>query len=259
LSALGKSKRIIYAAGLAPILEGLDNWRSRPELARSVAVQSAAIRSARQQIPPLKARYTTVIATYNRPALLAAAVQSALAQSGVENEVVVISDGGVPPALQAHARLHCITLEQNTANLGLVRNVGIALAHGEFVAFLDDDNTWRPDHLRLAGLALESADLSYSQIAIHSEHGETLGFVGRSFSRRSLARVNYVDSNAIVVRRSVNPTFSLRRRPKGSWRMHDWEFVYRTSRQCRVAYVPQVTVDYLQNPNSFFTPWQASR
>jgi hypothetical protein len=105
-------------------------------------------------------------------------------------------------------------------------------------------------------LALQAADLSYSRIQINSPEGQPIDVKGQAFSRRSLVRSNYVDTNAIVVRRSVNPSFSVRRRPKGSWRMDDWEFVYRMSRTCRVAYVPTITVDYLQNPQSFFTPWQ---
>jgi glycosyltransferase involved in cell wall biosynthesis len=42
--------------------------------------------------------------------------------------------------------------------LARVRNEGVRLAHGEFVAFLDDDNTWEPEHLARLVAVLEQDD-----------------------------------------------------------------------------------------------------
>ncbi len=51
-------------------------------------------------------------------------------------------------------RLRAVSLSRNTAVLGLVRNVGIRLTDSDFIAFLDDDNQWKPNHLHTAITAL---------------------------------------------------------------------------------------------------------
>jgi hypothetical protein len=94
---------------------------------------------------------TTVIPTYRRPVELGAAVRSALAQTVRDHTVIVVDDGaGLPDDLPSDDRLIAVSLSRNTGVLGVVRNVGIRLARSEFVAFLDDDNTWEPDHLETA-------------------------------------------------------------------------------------------------------------
>ncbi|MDS0282650.1 glycosyltransferase family 2 protein [Haloarcula onubensis] len=94
---------------------------------------------------------TVVIPTYNRVDELGRAVDSVLAQTCEDIELVVVNDGsddGTLSMLDAYDdhRLEVIThLTNRGANVA--RNTGITHADGEFVAFLDSDDSWHPRKL----------------------------------------------------------------------------------------------------------------
>ncbi len=101
---------------------------------------------------------STVITTFNRPDGLRRALASVCAQPVDGHDVVVVNDAGtdvselvVDAAAVLPVRL--ITLATNQG-LATARKIGIGAARGEFVAFLDDDDVWLPNHLptALAGL-----------------------------------------------------------------------------------------------------------
>lgn len=112
----------------------------------------------------------------DRPQALRAAVTSALGQSGVDLEVLVVANGCPPEALALDddARLRVLA---SPTNLGIPggRNLGVAEAVGTVVAFLDDDARYlAPDVLR-AQLELFAADDRLAVVAqrIVDEHGRT--------------------------------------------------------------------------------------
>lgn len=96
------------------------------------------------------ARVSIIIPTRNRPAFLKQAIDSAYAQTYQDFELIVVNDGGSDEA--AHlakaydSRLRYITQAHKGA--AAARNAGIMQAHGEFVAFLDDDDMYAPDKLQ---------------------------------------------------------------------------------------------------------------
>lgn len=93
---------------------------------------------------------SVIVPTYKRKELLEKAVSSALNQSYKNLEVIVIGDNC--PELQLNMftdpRIRVINLEKNYGAGGAEpRNVGINLAAGSWIAYLDDDNTWATDHV----------------------------------------------------------------------------------------------------------------
>jgi glycosyltransferase involved in cell wall biosynthesis len=103
--------------------------------------------------------FSVVIPVYNGAGYIARSVGSALRQRGVRTEVIVIDDGStdgsgaVAANVDASVRVHrCVNGGQAAA-----RNLGITLARGEFVAFLDADDWWEGDKLQ-AQDALFQAD-----------------------------------------------------------------------------------------------------
>ena len=94
---------------------------------------------------------SVIIPIYNRAHLIGAAVDSALAQTYQELEVIVVDDGstdGLQTMLAAISdpRVHVVVHPRNRG-AAAARNSGIAAARGEFLAFLDSDDTWRTDKL----------------------------------------------------------------------------------------------------------------
>lgn len=94
---------------------------------------------------------SVVIPAYNRAHLIGRAIASVLAQTYQRFEILVVDDASsdpLPEALAATAdpRLRCVVHPRNRG-AAAARNTGIAAAQGEFVAFLDSDDTWYPEKL----------------------------------------------------------------------------------------------------------------
>lgn len=96
---------------------------------------------------------SVIIPIWNRAHSAAKAVDSALSQalpSGHAIEVIVIDDGSTDQPQQALARFgDTIRLVRHPNNLGAAaaRNTGCAAATGEYIAFLDSDDSWLPGKL----------------------------------------------------------------------------------------------------------------
>lgn len=260
-------RRVLRARfGLWPLLEVRNKTLGWPGALRLRAFEAAEARrlAARTDALVPAATVTTIVPTYRRPEPLLAAVRSALAQDLPDHTVVVVDDGGGLPPLPADPRLVAVSLRRNTGAVAIVRNVGLRLARSPFVAFLDDDNTWRPDHLSrcLAALTDDTsgtgrADLVYSAVRRVRPDGSTLDVLSTPFDRRALADDCYVDTNAIVARLDRGVRFSRLARPRGRFPREDWELVWRLSRTRRVRHLPEPTVVYAVNPDSYYTTWDA--
>lgn len=100
---------------------------------------------------------SVVIATYNRWPMVRDAIESALAQSFPAFEVIVVDDGstdGTADRIEQHYPAVRLVRQQN-AERGAAYNRGVALARGDYVAFLDDDDVYEPWHLSQFAAALE--------------------------------------------------------------------------------------------------------
>jgi glycosyltransferase involved in cell wall biosynthesis len=93
--------------------------------------------------PPL---VSIVIPTYNREDLVAAAIDSALAQTHPRCEVVVVDDGstdGTGDVLRRYAG-RIVAIRQDNKGLAGARNAGFRASSGTLVGFLDSDDLWEP-------------------------------------------------------------------------------------------------------------------
>ncbi len=94
---------------------------------------------------------SVVIPTRNRSRLLNVALRSALRQRGVDLEVIVVDEASTDdtPALLAAVGDARVRILRHEAPRGLsaARNHGAEEAHGEWIAFLDDDDLWAPEKL----------------------------------------------------------------------------------------------------------------
>ncbi|WP_156758083.1 glycosyltransferase family 2 protein [Actinokineospora pegani] len=245
------------AFGLWPMHEAVNRVRLGPKVPALRRFEDAEVARLAPAVSP-SSLVTTIIPTYRRPDLLPLAIESALAQTITDNHVVVVDDGGGLPELPAHPRLSAVSLSRNCGVLGLVRNVGIRLSTSKYLAFLDDDNTWRPDHLELSLAALASgADFTYTALDRRHPDGTRLDILSEPFDRTRFADdTPFVDSNAIVLRRTPDALFSRLPRTRDTLPKEDWEFVHRLTRTRVVTHVPEPTVRYLVNTSSYYTTWK---
>lgn len=100
---------------------------------------------------------TAVVPTYNRAELVERAVRSMLDQTRPPDEIIVVDDGSTDGTTE---RLEALAADLRiiaTSRLGAsgARNAGVRAASHEWVAFLDSDDEWTPDHLARIGAAME--------------------------------------------------------------------------------------------------------
>ena len=122
---------------------------------------------------------SVVIPTYNYGHFVTGAVESALAQTYADREVIVVDDGSEDDTRDRLAiydgRIRYI--RQENRGLSSARNTGIRAARGALVAFLDSDDLWHPEKLavqaRYLGEHPEVALLASDHLDMHtSEMGE---------------------------------------------------------------------------------------
>jgi glycosyltransferase involved in cell wall biosynthesis len=252
-------KRVVRRhVGRLPVWE----WRLRilraPETARLRWGEHSEVRNAKRALPALpSAEVATIIPTYKRGHELFEAIDSALAQTVRDQIVVVVDDaGGLPDSLPDDPRLFAISLTRNYGTVGVTRNVGIRITQSRFLAFLDDDNTWEPDHLELALASHRRGNqLTYSSLRRVDESGSLVDVFSIPFDRRYARDHPFADASAIVVQRGKGVVFSRVPRRKGDFPREDWEFVYRLSRRLRTELVPEPTVTYRVHGGSYFSAW----
>lgn len=155
-----------------------------------------------------------VVPSYNCEAFLAAAIESALGQTYRNIEVIVVDDGSTDATPEIVAPFLQVISYIRQANTGLpgARNTGIRAARGEFIAFLDADDTWQPEKLtlQLPLFADPEVGLVYSDLCVRYSDGR---FLPSYLAERPLATEGYVADqyiqsrflfpSTVVVRRSV--------------------------------------------------------
>lgn len=90
-----------------------------------------------------------VIPVWNGQTYLASAIDSVLGQTRGALEAIVVDDGSTDqtPLVIASYGSRVRTTRQENAGHGAARNAGIAMARGEFIAFLDADDLWHPEKI----------------------------------------------------------------------------------------------------------------
>ena len=96
-------------------------------------------------------KYSVVIPLYNKEHYIAGTLRSVLTQTFPDYEVIVVDDGSTDHSLQACKEVRSDKIrivQQVNQGVSAARNKGIELAEGEYICFLDADDTWHPDYLQ---------------------------------------------------------------------------------------------------------------
>jgi GT2 family glycosyltransferase len=111
------------------------------------AVQSE-VEQLLAEFAPSRPLVSVIIPVYNGERFLAEALHSVLSQDYQPIEVIVVDDGSTDRSSEIiHSFEGIRTIRQANQGVGAARNAGIEVAQGEFITFLDQDDTWTPDKL----------------------------------------------------------------------------------------------------------------
>lgn len=91
-------------------------------------------------------RVSAVIPAFNAERTIAAAIRSALDQTYPLAEIIVVDDGSsdrTGDIVRTYPQVHLI--QQDNRGVGAARNAGICAATGDWIAFLDSDDAWKPE------------------------------------------------------------------------------------------------------------------
>ena len=133
---------------------------------------------------------SAIVPAYNVERFLAEALDSALAQTLRESEIIITDDGSTDASgaiADRYAAMHPERIRVvHQANGGLVvaRNAAIAVARGRYLALLDADDAWLPHHLEACVEVLErDADvgLAHANCENVDIDGRSLGISGRAW------------------------------------------------------------------------------
>jgi len=160
---------------------------------------------------------SVIIPTYNRRDYVCEAIDSVMAQTYTEFEIIVVDDGstdGTGGLLQARYGDRIQYVWQENQGESAARNRGIELAQGAYIALLDSDDSWEPCKLQRQIAVLEAASevgLVFCLATMIDQNGKSLpGLMGTvssqlelTFARLCLGNFVTAGSSTAVMRRDV--------------------------------------------------------
>lgn len=204
-------------------------------------------------MPAEEVKISVVIPSYNAAKYVVVAVESVLAQTYRDFEILVVDDGSTDDTREVLRKYGAAVqyLYKTNGGVSSARNYGIEKARGKYVAFLDADDVWLPEKLEKQ-MAVMEADarigLCYAATEKVDENLRTIGRIEadvyEDYCAALLLNLNIVagSCSSAVVRRDVarqtsgfDAQFST---------CADWEYWLRLSLLTRFAPVKEYLVKY---------------
>ena len=189
---------------------------------------------------------TVVIPALNRADVLPRALRSIVLQSVAAKHVIVVDDGSTDATADV-ARAAGVKVMSHEVPRGsaAARNTAIAATSTEWIAFLDSDDAWCPDHLAALLAVSDGADMVCS--AAVDNFGRTRGDLGRR--PRTLAPAdlffpeNVVNTSGVLLRAALAKQLGGFRDVE---RAEDLDLWVRVLTRGRAVTIPHVSVLYAQ-------------
>lgn len=200
---------------------------------------------------------TVVMPTFNRMESISSAVNSVLMQSHKNFELIIVDDGSTDRTEQLLAMCYndprLLYIKTPNSGVSSARNTGLSKATGEYIFFLDSDNSWEENflHNMISYMTVTKTDAAYCGMMSYNDLKEITHFKGCDFSWPDCATSNYVDLNTFGLRRHHNerlPEFNCELK-----RLVDWDFILKIAQYKTISYAPFLGVRYYDGSNSRIT------
>lgn len=196
---------------------------------------------------------SVVLPTRDRRQLLARAIESVERQTYSNWELLIVDDGSVDDTAQFlagldHPKIRC--LRGNGRGVCAARNVALAAAGGELIAYLDDDNTMHPGWLKAVAWGFEqrpSKSTLYGAIVVDDStriistgDGDLPRLFFSPYDRKSVAINNIADMGCIAHRAHIPEA----RFDESLREMGDWDLFLRLTRDEAPLALPALACYY---------------
>ncbi len=207
-------------------------------------------------------KVTVIIPTYNRAYILSQAIESVLAQTMGDFELIIVDDGsadGTTEIVRGFSDSRIRYIQQANAGPGMARNRGVAEATSQYVSFLDSDDLWTPDklsscltflsnHPEVGGIFHDlewrcSNEAKPSFVRAHSARMPAW-LLGGSYAEGTLIpdrELHLMLLQEVPIKPTALTVDTLAFRTSGGFNCwpcgEDWEFLLRFAKQNRLAYL----------------------
>ena len=205
---------------------------------------------------PERPMVSVIVPTHNRPEMLAAAIRSILDQTYPNVDIVIVNDAGegvedVVASLNRDGRITYVCHDRNRG-LAAARNTGIRIARGKYIAYLDDDDLYYPDHLETLVTHLEmcGGKVAYTDACRAIQRMTDRGYVtinretpdSRDFNRDQFLVSNYVPVLCFMHEKACLEETGHFDETLTSH--EDWDLWIRMSRKFDFAHIKKVTCEF---------------
>jgi glycosyltransferase involved in cell wall biosynthesis len=224
--------------------------------APSVSAARAIWSQPAMPVPTAAPMVSIVIPTHNRPIFLARALQSVLDQTFQDFEILVANDRGIDVSsviarFSPRARIIYLA-EPAGSGIAAARNSGMRAASGKYIAHLDDDDLFLPDHLETLVTFLEASGnkIAYTDACCAEEE---LADGHYKVVNRETAYSDDWDNDRILVKNFVPTLCFMHERRCGiavgefdeELTTHeDWDYWIRLSRVSTPVHIKKVTCEF---------------
>ncbi len=188
-----------------------------------------------------------ITATYNRSNVLRYAIECVRQQTLTDWELIVVSDASTDDTADVvdsfgDSRIRFVELERNHGEQSGPNNIGLGLARGQFVAFVNHDDLWMPNHLEASYACLmeTGADLVFG-VGVLIKSATNIGLVGQ-LPPEGFKPINFIPASGWLLRRELISTVGHWRSYRESWLIPSLDWLMRAYRlNVRFASSNQIT------------------
>ena len=208
---------------------------------------------------------SVIIPVFNSERTIRRAVESVIAQTISDFEIIVIDDGSTDHVVDLIAQwgidgLRVIRHPQN-CGAAAARNTGIAAARGRWIAFLNSDDTWKPEKLarqttilkQAANLRITACATGYNLYKYGRKLTINLKLSPDNFRREILFGCSISPGTTLMVDRRMFNDDEIGKFDERLRRLEDWDWLLRFAMRYEMEFLPEPLADV------YVTDMQASQ
>lgn len=198
-------------------------------------------------------KFSLIMPSYNRGFCIKEAVDSVLAQTYQNFELIIVDDGSdddtetiileaYPEELKSGKIIYCRVPHKGVSP---ARNMGLRLAACDWIGYVDSDNKIVPDYLSTFVEAMNKKKAQSYYCCVKMREGGHV--IGREFKYKRLKEYNYIDMGAFVHSAKLYKKYG--GFDENLKRFVDWDLVLTYTKHNKPCFINKILVDYNNSKN----------